>query len=160
MQPLIAQLCQGASAGEAFTQGVGQGGEQALNWVAAFFYTNCTAIMDAFYAFNSNLKSRQPAEAVSYVQKFVEACQELGVGERHPPVGASGSSMQPPPAAPCAPCRASARVQRGQQSSGAQQPARCRTGQQQLRPAAHSCRTSGCKPYSSPRLFLTLQGPA
>ncbi|KAL4429826.1 hypothetical protein ABPG77_010943 [Micractinium sp. CCAP 211/92] len=78
--PLISQLCQGASAGEAFTQGVGQGGEQALNWVAAFFYTNCPAIMDAFYAFNSNLKSRQPAEAVSYVQKFVEACQELGVG--------------------------------------------------------------------------------
>lgn len=81
MQSATEQLCQGASAGEALAQAVGQGGEQAVSWVYAIFSSNCPGRLEALSALGSALRSMHPSSALLHAQELVTACQELGIGK-------------------------------------------------------------------------------
>lgn len=92
------QLCQGSPAGGALVQAVGQGGDAAKAWVAAWYFTDCVAANDAAQAFIQALSAQQPSTALTYAQNWVHACQQIGLGE-----GRRAGAGRPPQPCICLP---------------------------------------------------------
>lgn len=81
VQAAVDELCQGRSAGRAFLRAVRQGGAAARAWIAAWLYANCPAADEAGRACLAAVVQEAPSTALAFAQNWVDACQEMGIGE-------------------------------------------------------------------------------
>lgn len=105
MQSAMQTLCQGSPAGSALVQAIGQGGAEARAWVAAWYFTDCPAANDAAQEFIKSLSAQQPDTALTYAQNWVDACQQIGLGELRR-LHAAAALLAAPPALFYAPWQA------------------------------------------------------